>query len=75
MKIKIPLYIVSIILAIIGVPTVLVLVYLSLIDSGISSKFFWTASLTCCILSILFFALARVLTAWEEEDEREDKDI
>ena len=73
MNVKVPLYIISIILAIIGVPTVLILVYLSLIDSGISSKFFWTASLTCCILSILFFALARVLTAWEEEDEREEE--
>ena len=72
MNIKVPLYIVSIILAIIGVPTVLVLVYLNLIDSGISSRFFWTASLTCCILSVLFFALARVLTAWDEEDKRED---
>ena len=72
MNIKIPLYIISIILALIGVPTVLVLVYLNLIDSGISSKFFWTASLTCCILSVLFFARARVLTAWEEEDEREN---
>ena len=71
MRIKIPLYIISIILAIIGVPTVLVLAYLNLIDSGISSKFFWTASLTCCVLSVLFFALARVLTAWEEEDERD----
>lgn len=71
MRIKVPLYIISIILAIIGVPTVLVLAYLNLIDSGISSKFFWTASLTCCILSVLFFALARVLVAWEEEDERD----
>lgn len=73
MKAKIPLYIISIILAVIGVPTVLVLVYLSLIDSGISSKFFWTASLTCCILSILFFLLARILVAWEEEDEGEEE--
>ena len=72
MNVKVPLYIISIILAIIGVPTVLILVYLSLIDSGISSKFFWTASLTCCVLSVLFFLLARVLTAWEEEDEREE---
>lgn len=71
-NIKVTLYIVSVILAIVGVPTVLVLVYLNLIDSGISSKFFWTASLTCCVLSVLFFSLARVLTAWEEEDEREE---
>ncbi len=73
MIIKVSLYIISIVLAIIGVPTVLVLVYLSLINSGISSKFFWTGSLTCCVLSVLFFLLARVLTAWEEEDEREEE--
>ena len=73
MNFQIPLYIISIVLAVIGVPTVLVLVYLSLIDSGISSKFFWTASIVSCILSILFFSLARVLVAWQEEDEREEE--
>ena len=73
MNFQIPLYIISIVLAVIGVPTMLVLVYLSLIDSGISSKFFWTASIVSCILSILFFALARVLVAWQEEDEREEE--
>ncbi len=72
MNLIVPLYIISIILAIIGLPTVLVLVYLNLIDSGISSKFFWTASLTCCVLSVLFFLLARVLVAWKEEDDREE---
>lgn len=72
MNLIVPLYIISGILAIIGVPTVLVLVYLNLIDSGISSKFFWTASITCCVLSILFFLLVRVLVAWKEEDEREE---
>ena len=73
MNFQIPLYIISIVLAVIGVPTMLVLVYLSLIDSGISSKFFWTASIVSCILSILFFSLARILVAWEEEDEREEE--
>ena len=73
MNFQIPLYIISIVLAVIGVPTMLVLVYLSLIDSGISSKFFWTASIVSCILSILFFLLARVLVAWQEEDEREEE--
>lgn len=73
MNFQIPLYIISIVLAVIGVPTVLVLVYLSLIDSGISSKFFWTASIVSCILSILFFLLARILVAWQEEDEREEE--
>ena len=73
MNFQIPLYIISIVLAVIGVPTMLVLVYLSLIDSGISSKFFWTASIVSCILSILFFSLARVLVAWQEEDEREEE--
>jgi len=73
MNFQIPLYIVSIILAVIGIPTLLVLVYLSLIDSGISSKFFWTASIVSCILSILFFSLARILVIWKEEDEREEE--
>lgn len=73
MNFQIPLYIISIVLAVIGVPTMLVLVYLSLIDSGISSKFFWTASIVSCILSILFFLLARILVAWQEEDEREEE--
>jgi quinol-cytochrome oxidoreductase complex cytochrome b subunit len=73
MNFQIPLYIVSIILAVIGIPTLLVLVYLSLIDSGISSKFFWTASIVSCILSILFFSLARILVTWKEEDEREEE--
>ncbi|MBP5586648.1 MAG: hypothetical protein J6Y92_09900 [Lentisphaeria bacterium] len=68
MKVKIPLYIVSFILAAIGFPTVLVLIYLNLIDSGISSKFFWVLSVTCCVLSVLFFALGHILAAWEEED-------
>jgi len=73
MNFQVPLYIISIVLAVIGVPTMLVLVYLSLIDSGISSKFFWTASIVSCILSILSFSLARVLVAWQEEDEREEE--
>ena len=71
MKVKIPLYIISIILAIVGFPMVLVLVYLDLIDSGIPSKFFWTVSVACCVLSILSFSLARILVAWEEEDEHQ----
>ena len=71
MKFKIPLYITSLILAIVGLPMVLVLVYLDLIDSGIPSKFFWTVSVACCVLSILSFSLARILVAWEEDDEQE----
>ena len=72
MKVKIPLYIISAILAVVGFPMVLVLVYLDLIDSGITSKFFWTVSVVCCILSILFFSLAHILVTWEEEDEKEE---
>ena len=71
MKFKIPLYITSLILAIVGFPMVLVLVYLDLIDSGIPSKFFWTVSVACCVLSLLSFSLARILVAWEEDDEQE----
>ena len=69
MKITISLYIVSFILAVIGFPMLLVLLYLNLIDSGISSKFFWVLSIICCVLSVLFFLLGRILTAWAEEDE------
>jgi hypothetical protein len=71
MKVKILLYTVSILLAIVGFPMVLVLIYLDLIDSGIPSKFFWTLSIVCCVLSILSFSLARVLVMWEEEDEKQ----
>ena len=71
MKVKVLLYIVSIFLAIVGFPMVLVLIYLDLIDSGITSKFFWTFSVACCVLSILTFSLARILVMWEEEDEKQ----
>ena len=70
-RVKVALYVISAILAIIGFPMVLVLIYLDLIDSGITSKFFWVASVTCLILSILSFSLARILATWEEEDENE----
>ena len=67
MKLKVLLYIVSIALAIVGFPMVLVLVYLDLVAS-VSSNFFWAISITSCILCILSFSLARILEAWEEED-------
>ena len=68
MKVKVSLYIISAILLIVGFPLLLGLIYLELIDSGLSLKFFWALSLACCVLSILLFALARILVAWEEED-------
>lgn len=68
MRIIVSLYIISAILVIIGIPMVLVLIYLELIDSGLPLKFFWAASVACCVLGFLSFALARILTAWEEED-------
>ena len=71
MKVKVPLYVISIVLAIIGFPAVLILIYLDMIVSGIISKFFWAASITCCILSILTFSLGHILAMWAEEDERE----
>lgn len=71
MKIRVSLYVISIILALIGFPLMFVMIYLDMIDSGISSKFFWAASIACCILSILFFSLGRILAIWEEEDEQE----
>ena len=70
MKMIVPLYIISGILAIIGFPTVLILVYLDMIDSGLSLKFAWAASISACVLSILSFSLARILATWIEEDER-----
>ena len=68
MRLKVPLYVISIILAVLGFPMVLVLVYLDLINSGLSSRFFWAFAIACCILSILSFSLARILVVWEEED-------
>jgi len=68
MRIIVSLYIISAILAVIGIPMVLILIYLELIDSGLPLKFFWAASAACSVLSVLSFALARILVAWEEED-------
>lgn len=72
MKVTVPLYIISIVLALIGFPTVLILIYLDMVNSGISSKFFWAASIACCILSILSFSLGRILAIWAEEDNRQE---
>lgn len=69
MKVIVSLYVISAILAIIGIPAVLILIYLELIDSGLSLFFFWTASIVSCVLSILSFSLARILVTWKEEDE------
>ena len=71
MKVKVTLYIISITLAVIGFPAVLVLLYLDMIDAKIPSKFFWAASIGCCVLSILAFSLGHILTMWAEEDEEE----
>ena len=68
MRFRVTLYVIAATLALIGFPTVLVLFYLNMINSGIDSMFFWAASVTCCTLSILFFSLARILATWEEED-------
>ena len=69
MKVKVPLYVISLVLGIIGFSILLVLIYLDLIGSGIPSRFFWVTAIACCVLSILSFTLARILTIWEEEDE------
>ena len=50
MKVKVSLYIISAILLIVGFPLLLGLIYLELIDSGLSLKFFWALSLACCVL-------------------------
>jgi hypothetical protein len=70
MKVKVPLYVISIVLAIIGFPAVLILIYLDMIDSGFTSKFLWVASVACCILSILAFSLGHILAIWAEEDQK-----
>lgn len=71
MRFRVSLYIISAVLAVIGIPMVLVLIYLELIDSGLPLKFFWAASATCGVISILSFSLARILVAWEEEDDND----
>jgi hypothetical protein len=71
MKVKVTLYIISIVLAILGFPTALGLIYLDMIDSGISSKFLWATAIGCCILSILSFSLGHILQMWAEEDQQE----
>lgn len=68
MKLKVPLYVISIVLAILGFPMVLILLYLEWFEVDISSRFFWVISIACCILSILSFSLGRILSLWEEED-------
>lgn len=72
MKVKVPLYVISIVLAIVGFPMVLILLYLDFV-ANIPSRFFWAASISCCVFSILSFSLARLLAAWEEEDENGKK--
>ena len=68
-KIKVALYIISGVLAVIGIPMLLVMIYLGLIETDITSIFMWSITLGCCILSILTFSLARILVMWAEEDE------
>ena len=68
-KIKVALYIISGVLAVIGIPMLLVMIYLGLIETDITSIFMWSITLGCCILSILAFSLARILVMWAEEDE------
>ena len=72
MKVKVSLYVISVVLAIIGFPTVLVLLYLDFV-ADIPSKFFWAASVSCCVFSILSFSLARIMADWEDEDEDKRK--
>jgi len=68
-RIKVALYIISAVLAIIGIPMLLIMIYLGLIKTDITSIFMWSITLGCCILSILAFSLARILVMWAEEDE------
>jgi len=68
-RIKVALYIISAVLAVIGIPLLLVMIYLGMLETDITSIFMWSITLGCCILSILAFSLARILVMWAEEDE------
>ena len=68
-RIKVALYIIAAVLAVIGVPMLLVMIYLGLIETDITSIFMWSITLGCCIMSILTFSMARILVMWAEEDE------
>ena len=69
MRIKVALYIISAVLAIIGIPMLLVMIYLGMLETDITSIFMWSITLGCCIMSILSFSMARILVMWVEEDE------
>ena len=69
MRIKVALYIISAVLAIIGIPMLLVMIYLGMLETDITSIFMWSITLGCCIMSILTFSMARILVMWAEEDE------
>ena len=69
MRIKVALYIISAVLAVIGIPMLLVMIYLGMLETDITSIFMWSITLGCCIMSILAFSLARILVMWAEEDE------
>ena len=68
-RIKVALYIISAVLAIIGIPMLLVMIYLGLIETDITSIFMWSITLGCCIMSIITVSMARILVMWAEEDE------
>ena len=68
-RITVALYIISAVLAVIGIPVLLVMIYLGLIETDITSIFMWSITLGCCIMSILTFSMARILVMWAEEDE------
>ena len=69
MRIKVALYIISAVLAIIGIPMLLVMIYLGMLETDITSIFMWSITLGCCIMSIITFSMARILVMWAEEDE------
>lgn len=74
MKLKISLYVISAFLGIVGFLLAMVMIYLDLIESGISSRFFWVLSVACIILCILSFSLARILVIWQDEEEDEEEE-
>ena len=68
-RITVALYIISAVLAVIGIPMLLVMIYLGMLETDITSIFMWSITLGCCIMSILTFSMARILVMWAEEDE------
>ena len=68
-RIKVALYIIAAVLALIGMPSLLILIFLGLIETDITTPFMWATSIGSCVISVLCFSMARILVMWAEEDD------